>query len=740
VWIPGTPLAAEFSRQKARHPPQELLVMEIPREESRLKPLLQPDSIAVVGASERPGSVGRRTVENLLHGGYGGRLYAVNPGYRTVLGIPCFETLEALPETIEHAVLTLGDARIEAALEAVIAHGARAATMMSSLVLEGDQPPLLRDRVARRIAESGLIVCGANGMGFYNFADGVWVCGFDTRSNHIRGGNVTLISHSGSGMSGIIDCEERIDFNLAVSTGQELSVTMDQYMDWALDRPETRVIGLFMETARRPDGIVEAFAKAQRKGVPVVVLKVGRTELAARLAVSHSGAIAGRDDAYQALFDRYGVQRVQDMDELATTLMMFAQPHAVAPGGLVSIHDSGGERQLLIDLADDMKVPLADIGPDTVNRLQELLDPGLPPVNPLDAWGAGGPGANAIMRDSLAALMADPDAALGAVVHDRAPHGALYGEYFDYMRAGHAASGKPVFLVSNRQGSGSDAAAVSVTREGFPVLDGLRSFLAGARCLMDYRDFKARRPLTIEAADPNVVARWRPRLARGEILEEYEAGQLLRDFGFPMNPAVLVDNVASLSEAASQLGFPLVLKTAEPGILHKTDRGGVHLGIETGEQLAAAYEDLTRRLGPQAMVAPMVSVTGAEMVLGLVRDGQFGPLVMFGFGGVNVETIRDVAYALPPFDRSHARRMLAALRLRPLLDGLRDRPAVDVDAFCLAAERFSVLAAELGDVIDEIDINPVIVHPSGCVAVDALVVGIRNGARNGIVKCDPDIQ
>jgi acyl-CoA synthetase (NDP forming) len=686
-----------------------------------LKPLLQPRSIAVLGASERPGSVGRRTVENLLHGGFGGPLYAVNPGYEAVRGVPCFPSLAALPETAEHVVITLGDANVEAGLDAVIAHGARAATMMSSLVLEGDKPPLLRERVARKIAASGLVVCGANGMGFYNFADGVWVCGFDTRSNHLRGGNVTLISHSGSGMSGIIDCEERIDFNLAVSTGQELSVTMDQYMDWALDRPETRVIGLFMETARRPAGLTAAFAKANRRGIPVVVLKVGRTELSARLAVSHSGAIAGRDDAYQALFDRYGVQRVHDMDELASTLMMFAQPHAVAAGGLGSIHDSGGERQLLIDLAHDLRVPLADVQPDTVSRLEALLDPGLPPVNPLDAWGAGGPGANDIMRDSLAALMADPNAALGAVVHDRAPHGNLYQEYFDYLRAGHAASGKPAFLVSNRQGSGSDPAAVAVTREGFPVLDGLRSFLAGARCLLDYRDFKARPAARAVTADPAVVSLWRPRLERGGVLEEFEASQLLRDFGFPMNPARLVSDQASLLQAAAGMAYPLVLKTAEPGILHKTDCGGVHLSIDTPEQLASAYEDLALRLGPRAMLAPMVGVTGVEMVLGLVRDEQFGPLVMLGFGGVNVETIRDVAYALPPFDRSCARRLLDSLRLRPLLDGLRDRPPVDVEAFCAAAERFSALAAALGDVIDEIDINPVIVHPDGCVAVDALV-------------------
>ena len=620
-------------------------------------------------------------------------------------------------------VFALGDARIEAALDDAIAHGATAATMMSSLVLEQDEEPLLKERVARKIEASGLLVCGANGMGFYNLAHGVWVCGFDTRENHPRGGNVTLISHSGSGMAGIMDCEERIDFNLVISTGQELCVSMDQYMDFALEQPETRAIGLFMETARNPAGLIAAFEKARQRQVPIVVLKVGRTELSARLAVSHSGAIAGRDDAYQALFDRYGLQRVQDMDELATAMIMFAQPHPVASGGLVSIHDSGGERQLAIDLAHDMDVALAEIGPETEARLEELLDPGLPPVNPLDAWSAGGPDADRVMEECLASLMSDPNAALGAVIHDRGPLGELYESYFEYMRRAHQASGKPVFLVANRQGSGTDPAAVAITREGFPMIDGLRSFLAGVRCLLGYRDFLTRAVDEPVAADAELVTRWRAKLADGDTLDEYESSRLLADFGVPMNPARLARSNAELLEAAEELGFPLVLKTAEPGILHKTDCDGVKLGIETLEQLEQAYLDLSKRLGARAMVTPMVDFRGQELVLGMVRDEQLGPLVMIGFGGINVETIRDVACALPPFGEKTARRLLDSLQLRPLLDGLRDRPAVDVDAFCAAASRFSILAAALGDVIREIDVNPVIVHSGGCIAVDALVAG-----------------
>ena len=688
----------------------------------RLDPLLRPGSIAVVGATEREGSVGRRTVENLLLGQFPGQLYAVNPNYEQVLGVPCYPDLEALPDRVEHVVFAISDARIEAALDDTIAHGARAATIMSLLVLEGDSEPNLKQRVADKVRNAGLLVCGGNGLGFYNFRDRIWACGFDTRNNH-RAGNVTLISHSGSGMAGIVDVDERIDFNLAVSTGQELCVTMDEYLDFALDQPETRVVGLFMETARNPAGLIEAFEKADRQGVPVVALKVGRTDLSARLVVSHSGAIAGRDAAYAALFDRYGVQRVNDMDELATALIMFAQPHPVADGGLVAIHDSGGERQLLIDLADQAGVPLTNIDDSTRNRLEEQLDPGLLAVNPLDAWGAGGPDADQIMEKCFAALLDDPGAALGAVIHDRGPVGAIYPEYIDYLRKGHEASGKPVFLVANRQGTGTAPAAVSATREGMPVLDGVRSFLTGVRCLLSHRDFAQADPPNPPRLESGKPGEWRARLAASGVLAEAEATAFLADLGLPINPGRLAATEASVKAAAQEFGFPVVLKTAESGIIHKSDKSGVKLNLIDEQALVGAYREMASKIGPDVLVSPMITEPGVEMMIGMLRDQQFGPLVVLGFGGVNIEVIDDVAYALPPFDAQTARRLVDSLRLRRLLNGERGQTPAALDAFCDVAAQFSAIVAELGDVLEEVDLNPVIVNSKSCIAVDALVVG-----------------
>lgn len=701
--------------------------------EHRLRALIRPASIAVYGASTRPGSVGNEVLRNLRRGQYPGRIHAINPRYDTVLDVPCHATLDELPERVELVIFAVADTRIEAALEEAIRHGARAAMIYSTLLLEDDPSPVLSERIRTRALEAGLLLAGGNGMGFYNFSDRVWACGFDTR-DHLRDGNVVLLSQSGSGMSAILDCEERIAFSFAASTGQELVVGIEDYLDYVLDQPDTRVVGLFLETTRKPAQFIACLEKASARGIPLVILKVGRTEFSARMALSHSGALSGADTAYQALFDRYGVQRVNDMDELATALIMFAQPHAPGAGGIVTLHDSGGERQLLIDLAHGAGVALTELGATATRELEDLLDPGLPPVNPLDAWSTGGPDFNVRMQRCFATLLADPGAALGAVVHARGPLSRIYPAYADYLRAGHAAAGKPAFLVAARQGSGSDPFAVQLTREGFPVLDGIAGFLAGARCILAHRDYLARQRGAIAPLDEASLQRWRQRLGDPRPLTEAEASVLLTAIGIPMPEVCAVDSEASLLACAAEMDFPVVLKTAAPGIHHKSDVGGVVLGIRDQAALRAAYARISERLGPRVLLVQMIEDEGVEMILGITRDTQFGPLVVLGFGGVHAELLEDVTVLLPPFDEAAALRALGRLRMRAMLDGLRGAPAVDVAAFCRVASRLSVLADACREHIGELEINPLLVVPSGCIGLDALIVPLAAsmpaGARN----------
>ncbi len=686
----------------------------------RLDPLMRPASVAVLGASQRPGSVGNTFVRQSLSAGFTGRLYPVNPRYEMVEGLPCYPSLAALPEPVEHVIFAIPNASIEAGLDQAIAVGVKAATMVSSLYLPDDTTPRLPERVGAKCQEAGLLLCGANCMGFYNFEVGLWACGYLTRPNHMAG-DVTFLTHSGSALCSVIDAEGRIDYNYVVSCGQELTVNLADYMDFALNQASTGVLAIFMETARDPERFEAALAKAARQRTPVVMLKVGRTEESAKLATSHSGAMVGDDGAYHALFERYGVHRVDSLDELIYTSLLFSRIGSLGPGGLATIHDSGGERELLMDLASAKGVRFARINEATTRRLAERLDFGLPPVNPCDAWGTGND-FEAIFNDCLGALMQDPDTAIGAVACDRGPEGGLNGENVRIARQAAAASGKPVMVCANHQGTGNNLDLVALSRAGLVVMDGIPQFLTAVKAMTDHRDFEP--PGEPAEPDPVVVACWRKRLARSAQLDELESLDLLQDFGLPTVPRRMVESREAALAAAEELGYPVVLKTAMPGIAHKSDLGGVRLDLASASAVAEAYDALAGTLGPRVLVAAMAA-KGVEMILGVTRDRQLGCTLVIGAGGIHAEVLKDIVLVRPPFDAAWARAAIDRLRLRPLLDGLRGQPAADIDAFAEAASRLSIMTHALADEIAEIDVNPIIVGTRGCLAVDALVVPRR---------------
>ncbi|MGF7158964.1 acyl-CoA synthetase (NDP forming) [Rhodoligotrophos appendicifer] len=695
----------------------------------RLDPLLKPRSLAVVGASRRPGSVGNLMIRQLLQGGYGGALHAVNPGYDSVEGVPCFATLAELPRVPEHAVFALSDDRIEGEFRSAIAQGIRAATIVSALAGETSDSVSRRDRIGEMARSAGILLCGGNGMGFYNFAAGVRVCGFQTRERHEPGG-VTLISHSGSLFTALLDAEERIDYNLAVSSGQELVLTLADYMDFALEQAETRVIGLFMETARDPGGFLLALEKAAARRIPVVALKVGRSEAAVRFTETHSGALAGDDAAYQAVFEAYGVSRVTSIDELAATLIAFQSTPAIGPGGLATLHDSGGERALFADLASDAGTAMAALSPATIGRLTAALDPGLAAANPLDAWGTGRNYPDNFHACTMA-LAENEDTAAVALVLDRGVGGRIFSDYFDMAAHAGRASGKPVFIVSNHQGSGADPRANDSTRAGIPVLDGVPVFLRAYGHLTRWRDFVPARKVSL---DP-IHHEWQERLASGSPLDEAQSLGLLAAAGITIPRHRMVTSLGDTIAAAGDIGYPVVLKSAAPGLAHKSDAGGVRLGLTGEALLSEAFADIASRLGPQMIVAEMITSPAIEMLLGMIHDPDFGPIVLLGFGGIHAEILQDVQALLPPFEADQALIALQRLRLRPLLDGVRGGPAGDIQAFCTSASAFSHLVSQLGPWLDAMDVNPVLVTATGCVAVDALVK-----LRSSQAKSSPSVE
>ena len=685
----------------------------------RLDPLLDPESIVIVGATTS-GGMGSRVIKNLQNGGYKGRLFGLHPKNKDAFGVPCHPDFKSLPEKVEHAIFAVSDERVEGLVDAAIEAGVKAMSMMSMLYLDDDQKPYLKDRIQTKLKEADILLCGANGMGFFHIEKGVWVNGHFSRPNHKPGG-VCIISQSGSGVAGIIDCEERINLNLSVSSGSELTVGAEDYLDYILHQESTTVVGLFLETIRKPDQMIKSFELANEKRIPIVVLKTGRTERSAELTVSHSGGLAGVDDCYNALFDKYGIQRVADMDELATTLIMFDQPHSLANGNMVSMHDSGGERQLIIDIADQQGVEFAELEEATTQKLEEILDPGLPPVNPLDAWGKGLGDADQIMIDSMIAMLSDSNASMGAIVMDRGPLGKIFPEYVDYLEQTNQQTGKPVFLVSNRQGTGTDPLVLELSQNGMPVLDGMHSFLAGVRCLHQYRDFLNRKDEINVDLNADKLEKYQGQLKKSNFISEADALNMFFDLGLNANQSNIVADEEELVSTAKEMGFPLVLKTAVEDVYHKSELSGVYLNIDTEEKLRSSYKELQEKLPGNALLAKMVQSEGVEMIVGMTTDQQLGPMVTIGFGGYYAEAMNDAITLMPPFSKEMAKNALSKLKMKTLLEGYRGSKPADLDAFAEFASRFSVIAVELSNQVCEIDLNPVILGNDNCIAVDALI-------------------
>jgi acetate---CoA ligase (ADP-forming) len=694
------------------------------RERSRLERMLEARSVAVVGASVKAGTLGAQMMAELRRGGFDGAVYPVNPGYDEVDGHPCFASIADVPEPVDLAILGVANHRVEQALREAAAAGAASAVTFSSLY-EEEPPepgsPLLAERVAAVANEHGMAFCGGNGMGFLNVEAKLRATGFPT-PDELRAGPVAFLSHSGSAFAAFAFNDRRIGFNVVVSSGQEIVTTMAEYMEYALALASTRVLALLLETVREPERFVGALRAADERGVSVVALKVGRSERSKSMVVAHSGALAGEHGAYEALFDAFGVHEVETLDEMADAMELLSGPRRATTGaGIASVHDSGGERALFADLADDLGVPFARISDATKAALQVTLDPGLQAENPLDAWGTG-IDADRIFRESLRLLHDDDATSALALVVDLTRQGEPYVEgYLAIARDVFASTTKPFCVLSNLSSAVAAEEAAVLRDAGIPVLEGTRS---GLRALGFLLAEQARAELPpVAAPEPvpdDLRERWRRALSRGPV-GETAALELLRDYGVPIVEAVSASTAGEAVAAAARLGYPVALKTAAPGIAHKTDADGVRLGIASEPALEEAYADVSSRLGPEVVVSPMAA-EGVEIALGIFRDPQFGPLVLAAAGGVLIEALHDRAFARPPLDEARARALIGRLAVARFLEGGRGRPPADVGSLARALVRLSALAADLGDLVEAIDVNPVIASADGCVAVDALVV------------------
>ncbi len=778
--------------------------------------MLEARSVALVGASPRPGSFGLRMIEEVGKSPARPDAYLVNPRYQEIGGRECFPSLADLPGPVDLVLLAVPDAALEHQLTLAARRGDRSAVIFgnaheaprvpipensgpaglvrpaqpgsarpgpAALVRAAQPgsalpgPPGLRDRLAAIARSAGMHLCGAGCMGFVNAARGLRAIGY-TEPDPLPAGPVALVTHSGSVFSTMLRARRGIGYTLAVSSGQELVTAAPSYLDYALGLPETKVLALVLEAIREPALLRQVLTRAAERDIPVVLLTAGRSAGGRMMVAAHSGALASGDGGWEALARAYGVHRVSDLAEFADSLELFALGCRAArngrarPAGIATVHDSGLERAHAADLAEEIGVPFAPIAETTRARLAEILDPGLTPANPLDVWGTGA-NTRALFASSLVTLAQDPSVTAVALAVDLVRE--LDGD-LAYPQAVLDAAGqttKPLVVLGNLAAAVDPDFAAELRRHGIPVLEGLRTGLVALRHLLAHASRSptaapgtnigsapgtdtgsapgtdtGSAPGTDSDSDtgagagsaaetdtgsaargvlPGPGARRSRRGDRGAAL--LAAGvsggppwlELLGEYGMATAAARQASDVETALAAAQSIGYPVVVKTAEPAITHKSDVLGVLLDIRGPAELAAAYADLSARLGPEVLVCASVPA-GIEVALGIAHDPDLGPLVVVGAGGVLVETLADRALALPPVDEETARQMIAELRIARLLAGVRGAPPADLGAVARSIAGLSELALDLGGELEALDVNPLICGPSGATAVDVLAV------------------
>jgi acetate---CoA ligase (ADP-forming) len=694
-----------------------------------LTAMLEARSIALVGASARPGSLGARMIAEVARSPARPRSYLVNPRYGDIGGVPCLATLAEVPEPVDLVLLAVPDTALADQLCAAAGRQDRSAVIFGS-AFDPSGGSGLRKRLTAIATDAGMAVCGAGCMGFVNVARGLRAVGY-IEPDPVPAGPVALITHSGSVFSAMLRARRGFGFSLAVSSGQELVTTAAAYAGYALQLAETKVLALVLEAIRDAAALREVLDAALRRDIPVVLLSVGASENGKALVSAHSGALAAADGAWEALAAAYGVHRVHDLAEMADTLELFASGRRADrhAAGIATVHDSGLERAYVADLAAEIGVPFAPLGQETADRLAAALDPGLAAANPLDVWGTGRD-TEPLFTECLSTLAADPHVAAVALAVDLVPELDDDQAYPRAVLAAASGTGKPVVVLAGLPAAVDIAAADRLRAAGIPVLEGTRSGLLALRHLLDHAaPPEPPQVPAVEPQDPARRQRWAARLTAGG-LSGADLLDLLRDYGIPAVRAQAVCTRAAALTAAAEIGYPVVLKTDEPQIAHKSDVAGVRLGLGDPAAVGSAYDDLAARLGPRVLVC-QTAAPGTELALGLVRDPALGPLVVISAGGVLIEIFSERAVVLPPVTRSSALVVLARLRLAAVLAGARGQPPADLGAIADAITALSGLACELGDVLDALDINPLICGPSGAMAADVLAEARPGAAAPG---------
>jgi acetyltransferase len=711
-----------------------------------LSPLFTPHSVAVVGASERAGALGRFVFENMTRAGFRGVLYPVNPKYKAVLGVRAYATLDDLPEAPDLVVVATPAHTVADVLHDAGIRGTRAAVVLSAGFAElGEEGRLRAEKVNAELKRYGMRMLGPNCLGLLRPSVGLNATFAAPASTNMRRGALALVAQSGAVCTAILDwaATTEIGFSAVVSLGGALDLDFGEVLDYLVHDTETKSILLYVEGVRDARRFMSALRAAARVK-PVVVLKAGRNAAGGAAVTSHTGALAGSDSVWESALARAGAVRVESSLQLFAAARLLADPRiarAMHGDRLAILTNGGGPAVVAADCIEAQQLQLATLDAKTVRALNDVLPRHWSHANPVDIIGDAD--AERFSK-SLAILLADTN--VDAVLTIYCPQAITTAEVaaeaiIPLATQALAAQSKPVFTAW-LGGASIQGARMLLERANVPNFLTPENAVDAFSYLARFRRHQAMLLQSVSAQESmsfhdlsQAIARAKRirdqmQVEKRNLLRENEAKELLQAFDLPVAATRLAQTRAEAEAIARETGFPVVLKIDSPDITHKSDVGGVRLNLINTRQVAAAYDAIMQDVREAAPEARILGVSvqrmmkfahAREVLVGITRDATFGSVISFGSGGVAVEAIADMAVALPPLNHTLAQELITNTRVSRILGAYRNVPAADQAALMHLLVRVSTLACML-PWVREMDLNPVLAHPGGVAIVDARVV------------------
>lgn len=688
--------------------------------------LLRPRAVAVVGASEKSG-FGGDTCRNILENQADtSHVYPVNPKKETVFGKKCYPTLADLPEEIDLVILCTSQKTIVDFLKQAKAKGAGAAVVYASGYSEVGtaEGKAFEKELVDAAKALDMVVMGPNCAGYINFGDDIFSFAFigDYKG---KKGNIGFVSQSGQFCIDMMKSAE-MKYSFAISAGNSAMVQMEDYLNFLIDDSNTKVIALYLEGVKNPHKFEACLQKAMEKKKPVVILKAGRSPKGQATAASHTGSMAGSDKTYDAVFEKFGVIRADDMQDLRSTASLLATLRVLPKKPAFSAMClSGGETAVSADTGFLHGIEYPDFSEATLKKLNDMLPDFATPRNPLDMTAALCYDADAF-ASGITTVMSDPSIEMGLVGLTISDKVTVSNDimFEGIRRAFEQIPDKPLAVMSFMEAARNKELVERFQNAGIPVLPTTKY---GFRALQHLQDFISHDTIKREArlAIPEAHS------ANTRALSEYESKKLLADNGVPVDLGYIAKTKAEVKEYAEKIGYPLVMKVESNDILHKSDVGGVMLNIKSLEQAEEAYDKILANAAQHAPNAKINGIlmqkmlkAGTEMIIGLNSDPQFGPMLLVGMGGVFVEVFKDAALYPVPLNHDEALHMLQSLKSFKLLNGYRGNPPADIEALIDMMVKISDFAYRKKDTLKELDMNPLFVYPKGegVAIADALAV------------------